>query len=142
MSHTDGEAEPIHLLYVNDDSDFAELARTKLLHLGLDFEVTTVGTTDAALKQFGGSDIDCLVTSYSLPDGTGIELLERLRAADVELPTILFTGRGSERIASEATQAGVSDYIPLNADRNSFELLARRVRTLVDSIGNRPENVV
>jgi PAS domain S-box-containing protein len=118
---------------VNDDSDFAELARTKLLHLGSDFEVTTVGTTDAALERLGGSAIDCLVTSYSLPDGTGIELLKRLRAEDIELPTILFTGRGSERIASEATQAGVSDYIPLNADRNSFELLARRVRTLVDA---------
>jgi len=132
MNHAEGGTTGgMHVLYVNDDADFAELARTKLLTSDIDFEVTTVGTAEAALERLETSAIDCVVTSYSLPDSTGIELLERLRSERDELPTILFTGRGSERIASEATQVGVSDYIPIHADQNNFELLAGRIQTLV-----------
>jgi len=134
MDRTEGEtAEAIQLLYVNDDTDFAELARAKLRTIDPAIEVTTAGTAAAALERLDTAGIDCVVTSYSLPDGTGIDLLERLRTDDEALPTILFTGRGSERIASEATQADVSDYIPMRPGENSFELLARRVRTLVDA---------
>jgi PAS domain S-box-containing protein len=134
MAYSDlGTSDGIHVLYVNDDADFAELARTKLLHTARDFEVTTAATAEAALDRLGTSAVDCVVTSYSLPDGTGIELLERLRAERDALPTILFTGRGNEQIAGEATRADVSDYIAIRAERNNFELLARRVRTLVEA---------
>ncbi|WP_367175222.1 PAS domain-containing protein [Haloarcula rubripromontorii] len=131
MAYTgDRTPDSIHVLYVNNDGEFAELAQTKLTHLSSDFDMTAVGTVAAALDSLATSSIDCVVTSYSLPDGTGIDLLNRLEAGGYELPTILFTGRGSERIASEATQAGVSDYIPIHAGQNSFELLAGRIQTL------------
>jgi len=126
-----GTASRVHVLYVNDDADFAELTRTKLLHADPTFDVTTAATADAALDCLDESTVDCVVTSYSLPDGTGIDLLERIGATDRDLPTILFTGRGSEQIASEATRAGVSDYLPIHADHDSFELLAGRIQTLV-----------
>ncbi|WP_146417831.1 PAS domain-containing protein [Haloarcula hispanica] len=134
MTYTGGEtSDCIHVLYVNDDSDFAELAETKLVNISSGFEVTAVGAVEAALDLLVTSTVDCVVTSYSLPDGTGIDLLDRLQAEQYEIPTILFTGRGSERIASEATQAGVSDYIPIHAGENSFELLGRRIQTLVEA---------
>jgi PAS domain S-box-containing protein len=126
-----GTASPIHVLYVNDDADFAELARRKLLNASSTFDVTTAATAEGALDCLAESTVDCVVTSYSLPDGTGIDLLERIQSEAYSPPTILFTGRGSEQIASEATQAGVSDYLPIHTDQNSFELLASRIQTLV-----------
>lgn len=132
MGHADGgDSEAIHVLYVNDDTDFAELAETKLLNASSVLEITTVETPEAAFEQLATSPIDCVVTAYSLPEGTGIDFLKRIRAEQYDLPTILFTGRGSERIASEATQADVSDYIPVDARQDNFELLTRRIRTLV-----------
>ncbi|CAM2897924.1 MULTISPECIES: PAS domain S-box protein [Halobacterium] len=128
-----GAASPVHVLYVNDDDDFAELTRRKLQSAPASFTVTTVGTAADALARLDESAIDCVVTSYSLPDTTGIDLLERIHDTDHDPPTILFTGRGSERIASEATRAGVSDYLPIHAGQRSFELLARRVRTLAEA---------
>ncbi|WP_435186268.1 PAS domain-containing protein [Halobellus sp. EA9] len=133
MTATDDSTASVRVLYVNDDGDFAELLRAKLRERAPEFSVTTVATADAALDQLDTSHVDCVVTSYSLPDGTGIDLLERLRSAQHELPVLLFTGRGSERIASEAMRAGVSDYLPIRSEQNTFELLARRVRTLVDA---------
>ncbi|WP_336328158.1 PAS domain S-box protein [Halovenus sp. HT40] len=134
MNPADGHSsDMIHVLYVNGDTDFAELARTKLLNTSPELTITTAATAEAALDDLDSSLIDCVVTSYSLPDGTGIDLLQRLQSDRAEIPTILFTGRGNEQIASEATQAGVSDYIPIRADQNNFELLARRVQTLVEA---------
>lgn len=134
MSQIDGGgSDAIHVLYVNGDTDFAELARTKLLTTASGFEVTTAATAETALDRLSTSAIDCVVTSYSLPDGTGINLLERLQSERGELPTVLFTGRGNEQIAGEATRAGISDYIPIRADQDNFGLLARRIRTLVEA---------
>ncbi|RLM51652.1 PAS domain-containing protein [Halorubrum sp. Atlit-28R] len=130
---SDERPEPIRVLYVNGDADFAALTRAKLRRLGSGLEVATVDSAEAALERVAASSVDCLVTSYSLPDGTGIDLLERIADEGAALPTILFTGRGSERIASEATRAGVSDYIPIHGTHDGFDLLARRVRTLVDA---------
>ncbi|WP_092893715.1 PAS domain S-box protein [Halopelagius inordinatus] len=134
MSQMDGgSSDAIHVLYVNGDADFAELARTKLLTSSSEFEVTTAATAETALDRLSTAAVDCVVSSYSLPDGTGISFLERLRSEREELPTILFTGRGNEQIAGEATRAGISDYIPIRADQDSFGLLARRIRTLVEA---------
>jgi PAS domain S-box-containing protein len=129
----DGTDGGIHVLYVNDDGNFAELARRKLSSISSEFDVTTVETAAAAVERLDTAGVDCVVTCYSLPDGTGVDLLERLQPDHAALPTILFTGRGSEQIASEATKAGVSDYIPIGTEQNSFELLARRIRTLVEA---------
>ena len=131
-SPRDTTPEQIHVLYVNGDADFADLLAAKLRRLAPRIEVTAVGDARSALERVAESTFDCLVTSYSLPDGTGIDLLRRVES-ERTLPTILFTGRGSEQIASEATQAGVSDYIPIHANQDSFELLAGRIRTLVDA---------
>ncbi|MFC6871931.1 PAS domain S-box protein [Halobellus marinus] len=123
----------IRVLYVNGDSDFAELARAKLRNTDPEFEITVVETADEAFEALTTAAIDCVVTSYSLPDGTGLDLLDRLRSEGHDVPTILFTGRGSEQIASEATQAGVSDYLPIHSEGNSFERLAHRIQTLVEA---------
>ncbi|MUV90280.1 PAS domain-containing protein [Halapricum sp. CBA1109] len=127
------ESASIHVLYVNDDEDFAELTRAKFLNGASDFEFSTAGTVEGALDRVRTSAVDCVVTSYTLPDGTGIDLVNRLGTDNEELPTVLFTGHGSEQIASDATRADVSDYVPIRSDQNNFEVLTRRIRTLVEA---------
>lgn len=45
-----------------------------------------------------------------MPGQTGIEFLEVVRDQYANLPFILFTGQGSDEIASDAISAGVTDY--------------------------------
>lgn len=130
---TDG---PIRVLYVNDDRAFADLVRTKLSRSG-DIDVLTAVDAETAMEELATTAVDCVVTSYALPDGTGIDLLERIGAEYDGLPTVLFTGRGSEAVASRATRVDVSDYIPIRPNQESFELLARRIETLVDAARKR-----
>ncbi|WP_193767651.1 PAS domain S-box protein [Halorientalis pallida] len=134
---SDGSDGSVRVLYANDDEAFADLVRTKLDLTTHDVELTIENGLESALDRLARDPVDCVVTAYSLIDGSGIDLIERVRERDATVPTILFTGRGSERIASQATQAGVSDYIPIQSEQDDFEILGARIETLVDAARQR-----
>ena len=49
-----------------------------------------------------------------------------------ELPFILFTGKGSEEVASEAISTGVTDYLRKGTSTERYELLCNRIRNAVE----------
>jgi two-component system response regulator AtoC len=51
------------------------------------------------------------LTDLVMPGEDGLALAARLRELDSDLPVILLTARGSERIAVQAMKAGVHDYL-------------------------------
>ncbi len=57
---------------------------------------------------------DCIVLDHQLPDGSGMSLLDRLRndLGQLEVPVLILTGMGDERLAASAIKAGAQDYIP------------------------------
>jgi PAS domain S-box-containing protein len=133
MTSSSAEPSPYRVLYVNDDSAFGNLVRTKLERADADIRLELAASTEEALECLEETPIECVVTAYALGEDTGLDLTRDVRATHPALPIVLFTGQGSETIAGEATQAGVSDYMPVQSDRNNFELLARRIGTLVDA---------
>ena len=46
------------------------------------------------------------LTYYRIPDMDGMQVLERLRAADPSVPVLMLTAHGSERVAVAAMKAG------------------------------------
>ncbi|WP_207590647.1 response regulator [Halomontanus rarus] len=81
----------------------------------------------------GRPTIDCIVSDYDMPGTNGLEFLEAVRALDSDIPFILFTGKGSEEIASEAISAGVTDYLQKQTSPDQYLVLANRVRNAVES---------
>src|SRR6202030_3424282 len=61
------------------------------------------------------------VLNLHLPDGSGMTLFERVRAADPKRPVIFITAHGTTDTAIEAMKAGAFDYLlkPLDLDRTS-----------------------
>jgi len=131
--------EPIRVLYVDSDPAFAELVETKLQQTSPEIDCIPADDIDEVLHNLATERIDCIVTAYSLEDSDGIGLTESIRRQNDDIPIILFTGQGSEEIASEATRAGVSDYIPVRSERDNFTLLASRIRTLTGVARKRTE---
>lgn len=76
---------------------------------------------------------DCIISDYEMPGQTGIEFLETVRADYPDLPFILYTGKGSEEIASDAITAGVTDYLQKAASTDQYAVLANRVTNAVES---------
>lgn len=73
------------------------------------------------------TDIDCVVCDYDMPQMNGLEVLQKIRETNSKLPFILYTGKGSEEIASEAVTRGVTDYIQKDSGDDHYDLLSNRV---------------
>lgn len=125
-------AGSVRLVCVDDDGAFADLTATFLERKSDLLDVTAVTETDEALDLVRESAVDGVISDYDMPGMNGIEFLRRVRETHPDLPFILFTGRGSETIASEAISNGASDYLRKRSGTERYELLANRALTLAE----------
>ncbi len=93
------------------------------------FEVMTASNGLMGLEMAIAKEPDLMITDQQMPQLTGLEVLQKLRERDIEIPCILMTGEGSEDTAVTAFRLGVNDYIvkPVDADELS-ESIDRALR--------------
>jgi two-component system nitrogen regulation response regulator GlnG len=89
-------------------------------------EVLTAGSVSEGWKRIQDDKPDVIVLDIQLPDGTGLELFERIRNADPKRPVIFITAHGTTDTAIEAMKRGAFDYLtkPIDLEQMS-RLLAR-----------------
>ena len=73
---------------------------------------------------------DCILLDFVLPDGDGIEVLDRLPVSERSC-SIILTAYGGEELAVRAMKAGATDYLP--KARLSPDILPRAVVNSVES---------
>ena len=124
--------DEIRILHVDDKPDFADLTAEFLSTHDEPFVVETASNADEALDRLEDLDVDCIVSDFEMPGDNGIDLLEAVRERWPEVPFVLFTGKGSEEIASEAISAGVDEYLQKSPGPEQYALLANRITNLVE----------
>ncbi|MGQ3327678.1 PAS domain S-box protein [Halorubrum sp. FL23] len=119
----------IRVLHVDDDPDLAEITASFLEREDPRIAVETASNADEGLERLDDAEaeFDCIVSDHDMPGPDGIEFLEAVRERDPDLPFILYTGKGSESVASEAISAGVTDYLQKGGGTEQYEILANRV---------------
>jgi PAS domain S-box-containing protein len=125
-------AREIRVLHVDDSPEFAELTATYLERVDDRFTVETATTGEDGLDRFCSEEFDCVVSDHEMPGRNGIELLEAARAERPDVPFLLFTGKGSEEVASAAISAGVTDYLQKDGGTEQFTVLANRISNAVE----------
>ncbi len=125
--------ERVHILHVDDNPEFAELAATFLERERESFSVDIAEDAVGGLEMLRETAYDCIVSDYDMPGVSGIELLETVRETYPDLPFVLFTGKGSEEVASEAISAGVTDYLQKGGGSEQYALLANRIENAVQA---------
>jgi CheY-like chemotaxis protein len=130
---SEGSNDEKRVLIVDDDPDITELIQTYLQSVHDGLAVTTAGSVDAAVGVLREQRFDCIVSDLQMPAASGLDLLKIVRKVDSEIPFLLFTGHGSEDIASEAVEHNVTGYVRKTHDPTQFDDLARQIQSAVDS---------
>jgi PAS domain S-box-containing protein len=131
------DPSPISILHVDDDPDVAETTASSLERAGEEVRVETAPSVEAGLERLEDGRFDCVVSDHDVPGTDGIGFLDAVRERYPELPFVLFTGAGSEAVASEAISAGVTDYVQKQAGDDQYALLLNRIRTAVEASRDR-----
>ena len=120
------EAGAVTIFIVDDDANVRRALRDVLEAEG--FLVQGHASSEAFLHGYRSDRRACLLVDAYLPGLSGLELLQRLRSNDDQLPAIMITGQSDVHMAVEAMRAGASDFI--EKPIASAELLASIERAL------------
>jgi PAS domain S-box-containing protein len=126
--------EQMNILHVTGP-DGAEILSETPLRENDHFSIETVSQPNSGLELLSAGDFECVLTQYSLPDQNGVEFTATVRTEYPDLPVMLYTGQGTEAIASEAISAGVTEYIRI--DGTGDYALSGRIRTAVEEYRRR-----
>ena len=126
----------VRVLHVDDEPGFAEVVARMLVRQNDRFAVETASSAGEGLDRLAEDTYDCIVSDYDMPRRNGIEFLETVRDEYPDLPFILYTGKGSEDVASDAISAGATDYLQKASGTEQYELLANRIRNAVEQFRN------
>ncbi|MFB6174305.1 MAG: GAF domain-containing protein [Halobacteriales archaeon] len=114
-----------------DDGDRAETVeglRSALADLDPVFE--TAASIEAAERAVESGGIDCVITEHDLPDGTGLDLVARVRPRNPDAGYVLFTGADPDDIDTAEFGGTITEYLDKDAP-HARERLADLVRTTV-----------
>ena len=104
--------KPCTVLLVEDNPEHAELALYALRKAReAAFQVVHVDQLTTALARLALGGIDVALVDLSLPDSSGMETFDAIRAAAPDVPIVVFTGMGDEKLVLEMLHRGAQDYL-------------------------------
>jgi DNA-binding response OmpR family regulator len=130
-----------HIAVVEDDLAFAAELEEFLGAAG--YTVSTYDSSQKFLAALRQSECDLLIVDWSIPDLSGIEVLEYIRKFHPDMPAIMLTARTENTDIVRGLQAGADDYVSKPVDP---DVLAMRIKSLLrrskGEVKNVSENVI
>lgn len=109
------------ILVVDDEKDMREsisLILKKKLNGGADYSVISCSNAYDAVRQIKENNIDVVISDIKMPETSGLEMLDRIRVFNKQLPVLLMTAYADLDVALKAIREGAFDLIikPLHPD--------------------------
>ncbi len=115
----------MRILIIEDEGHLARLVAEVLGKEG--YSPSSAGDGRSGLARALAEPFDLLIVDWMLPDLDGVQVVKRLRAAEVGVPVLMLTARTQIEDRVEGLDAGADDYLPKPF---AFPELLARVRAL------------
>ncbi len=104
------------ILLADDDENLRRVLEFQLLEAG--YRVLTASDGSEAFDLFTANEVGSVITDLRMPKLSGLQLLEKIKRLDEEIPVIVVTAFGEVETGVAAMKAGAFDYInkPFNRD--------------------------
>jgi len=117
---------------VVEDSSVDRMLLGGLLAKESDWDIQFANDGQEALDRINPQDPtsyqpDVILTDLQMPNVDGLELVRRVRLTHPEVPVVLVTSHGSEKIAVEALRAGATTYSPKSLLRTDLIRTVKQV---------------
>jgi CheY-like chemotaxis protein len=124
--------ERFRVLAVDDDPDLLSLTK-RVLEQAHGLHVDTASNALDACRVLRDRPVDCVVSDYRMPAVDGLDLLEVLREEDdtTLLPFVMFTNKGSEKLAARVRAVEAADYVEKDRGLEQYDALAAAVRRVI-----------
>jgi two-component system response regulator AtoC len=108
------------ILIVDDEETLCYFLKASLEDKG--YQASTAYTAAEGLDVVTRQQIDLVFLDLRLPDGDGLDVLDRIRRVDANLPVIVLTGHAGIESAVRAMKLGAYDYLekPINLEELSI----------------------
>ncbi len=108
------------ILYVDDESSLLEMVRQRLERLG--YRVSTAKTPKIALEMLRSDPacFDLVISDMTMPQMTGIDVFEEIKAIRQDIPVILTTGHSDLIDRAKAMEMGADGYLEKPFDKNEL----------------------
>lgn len=123
-------ASDVPMILVVDDSQLEQRFVAKLLEAHGGWRVRFAHNGVEALASIANEIPSIVLTDIQMPQMDGLTLVEKIRDQFSQVPVILMTSDGSERIAVEALKAGAADYVPKQALAHELTSVLERVLSI------------
>jgi DNA-binding response OmpR family regulator len=100
----------MNVLLVEDDAELARQLLAELTESG--FAVTVESGGKGGLEAALSDQWDLAILDVSLPDCSGFEIIEQMRARKIETPVIFLTAKGDVADRVRGLSLGADDYLP------------------------------
>ena len=115
--------EKLSILIVDDEP----VVRESLVHWFTEegYDVDCADSAPGALAKLAGQEFHLVIADIRMPGMDGIELLEKIRAEQIDTSVIVMTGYASVETAVRALKHGAFDYITKPFDPDDLSVVAR-----------------
>jgi DNA-binding response OmpR family regulator len=124
------------ILCVDDHEDTREMMRVLLDAYG--YEAVLAASVYDALERARSGGLDLCILDHWLTESSGIELCQQIRAFDVRMPIMFYSGAGQKTDIQKGLDAGAQAYLI----KPDFDNLKPTIDRLIDEAGSEPSVVM
>lgn len=97
------------LLIVDDEPEIREVLKQKAELLNIDCQEANHGLE--ALQLLEKNEFDAILSDFNMPVMTGMELLQQMRNRGLQIPFVVITAFGDQKLVVQALKLGAFDFI-------------------------------